>query len=192
MRKKNTTEESDNFKSILQEYKLELKLVYEKSQDAFEKQLSYLSAGALGLSILYIEDVIKDIKTSELKWALIASWIFLTLTLIVNLLSHYLSSRNTFKSIKEIDDGDYNAKKVNIRIDQVNVINKSTIVTFIIGILLLITFVINNTMNQKINNTKPDLQKGVVPTSAPQNPKPQTGQNPTSAPTQPVKPTPSK
>ncbi len=191
------TKESDdqkNYKIALQEYKLELKLVYEKSQEAFEKQLSYLSAGALAFSILFIQNVIKDIAHSTLKWSLLLSWILLSITLVVNLLSHHLASKNTFKSIKEIDDGNYDSELVNKRIKQINFLNTSTLISFFFGILLLIMFVILNSMNDEINNPKTDLQKGYTPTAGPQSnhPKPQTGQNPTpppaNIPTNPVNP----
>lgn len=190
MAKKNT--EEDDFKQKLQVYKLELKLVYEKSQESFEKQLSYISAGALGFSILYIENVVKDVNKCQFKPLLIICWILLTLTLVVNLFSHYYSSTSNYKSIKEIDEDKYDSNKIDGRIKNVNLINVGTLVSFVLGILLLIIFIISNTMSKEIKTPSPDLQKGRTPTSPPVHPRPQTGQNPTAPPkgptTQPSKP----
>jgi hypothetical protein len=56
----------------------------EKSDDDFEKNITFLSAGALALSMTFIEKVIYI--SSETKFCLLYfSWALLTVTLIVNL-----------------------------------------------------------------------------------------------------------
>lgn len=68
----------------LKEYKLEVKKVYEKSQETFEKQLSFLSAGALGFSMFFVEKIISEFALSSCKILIIISWFSLGITLVVN------------------------------------------------------------------------------------------------------------
>ncbi|MBK0378063.1 hypothetical protein [Mucilaginibacter segetis] len=181
MAKHNT--EDEEFKIRLKEYKLELKIIYEKSQDAFEKQLSYLSAGALGFSMLFIEKAVGEVSEARLSWTLLFSWILFTITLTANLISHWLAARNMSKSIKEIDDNNYNSDRVNKRISKLNVINVATILTFFLAILSLGIFITTNVMNK---NSKPSFEKkGLVPTPAPKHPSSFTSQTPTAAPVKP-------
>lgn len=128
----------------LKDYKTELQKVYEKSQDAFEKQLSFISAGALGFSILLVEKAIKDFQMSNSKWLIITSWFLFGVTLILNLFSHHLSAKNTFKTISEIDNNTYNPKKVEDRIFWVNFLNQLTILKLCIGIIMFIVYILKN------------------------------------------------
>ncbi|POY34704.1 hypothetical protein C3K47_18900 [Solitalea longa] len=162
---------------LLKEYKLELLKVYEKSQETFEKQLSYISAGALGASMLFIEKIVKDISLSHLKWMLCASWFFLGLTLVVNLISHLLSARNTYKTIQDIDNEEYDATKASRRNQFITNVNYGTVGTFLLGIIFLILFVTiniykmkNNSSNSETNPTRPIT--GVIPPPPPSNPSP--------------------
>lgn len=132
------------YKQQLQEYKVELKKVYEKNQDAFEKQLSFISAGALGFSMFFVEKLISDFNVSKCTWAIIASWLILGSTLIINLISHLLSARNNYKTISEIDNDQYDFNKVDKRIIIVSFINWTTIVMLFTGIILFIFFVLFN------------------------------------------------
>ncbi len=58
----------------IEAYRLELKETFHKSQDIFEKQLSYISAGALGLSVGFIKHIVNPIKDSSHKWMLLSGW----------------------------------------------------------------------------------------------------------------------
>lgn len=136
--------EERKYKQQLQDYKLELKKVYEKSQDTFEKQLSFLSAGALGFSMFFVEKIVNDFNLSKCKWAIISSWLLLGGTLIINLVSHLLSARNNYKTILEIDNDSYDPEKVNKRIRTINRLNWITIFMLLFGILLFINFVLFN------------------------------------------------
>ena len=121
--------------------------VKEKSEDDFEKYITYISAGALGLSLTFIEKIVQ-FKETVFLWVLILGWLFLTLTLLVNLLSHFYSKRLIDKTIEDFDNKDpsllSNIKKRNKNIDKVNI---STIITLILGITLLIIFISLNANN---------------------------------------------
>ena len=84
-----------------EKYKSALYDIFDKSQDDFEKQLSYISGGALGLSLLFLEKVIEDLSKADSKWLLTLGWILLALTLFINLTSHLFAAVNSRKTIRE-------------------------------------------------------------------------------------------
>lgn len=112
----------------------------DKGQEHFEKQLSFISAGALGISMFLIEKIVKDWSQSQYKWILIASWISLGLTLIINLISHFFSVKFNYSNIEEIDTKNYDQLKSIRRNQIVKGINVFTLITLIIGIVFLILY----------------------------------------------------
>lgn len=142
---------TDEEKKTLEQYKIELLKVYDKSQENFEKQLSYISAGGLGLSMAFIDKIVKNITHSSCKILLPFSWTLLGLALIVNLMSHLISSRFTYNTINEIDnsingiaENSYNYKKAISRNKIISKINLSCIISLLLGVICLILFVTYN------------------------------------------------
>lgn len=131
-------------KKELEEYKIEVKKVYEKSQEAFEKQLSFLSAGTLGFSMLFVEKVVDDFNSSNCKLLIICSWLTLGLTLVINLISHHLSAQNNYKTLSEIDNEKYDPDIIHNRIKWINRINWTTILSLLLGVLLFIIYILLN------------------------------------------------
>lgn len=125
----------------LLQYRSELVTLTHKSQDAFEKQLSYISAGSLALSMAFIKDIVMDLSQAECKGLLTAGWILLGLTLLVNLISHILAAHFHSNTIKEIDAGKYSQGKAANRIKKINRINICSIVTLLGGLFLIVYFV---------------------------------------------------
>jgi multidrug efflux pump subunit AcrB len=138
---------ADNDRDILQKIK-------EKSDDNFEKNITYISAGALGLSMTFIEKIV-TIKATIHYWLLFSAWGLLTLTLLINLLSHYLSSYYHEKTTEELDTND---KNINNNIDKRNkclrIINIASVFTLIIGIIFLILFTSINICHMKDEDSK--------------------------------------
>ena len=110
-----------------------------KSQDDFEKQISFIGAGSLGLSFLFIEKIVK-LDTSCSKWLLISGWCFLASTLFLNLISHHLSARYNFKAIEKsqnnCDHFSYQKKTNKI----INCVNFVTLILLILGISFILIF----------------------------------------------------
>lgn len=125
----------------LKKYSEELKLLIQKSHDSFEKQINYISAGALGISMLFVEKVVKDIALTKCNWLLILSWTFFTLTLISNLSSHIYASNVHDKSLSEIYSQAYDDKKVSCRNKRIKTWNKISISFLFLGIIFQITFI---------------------------------------------------
>ena len=150
----------------LKDYKKELIKVHEKSQESFEKQLSYISAGGLSLSMIFIDKVVKNIDQSNYKWLLALSWILLGITLVVNLISHSISAKNTYKTLEEIENDKFNYEEVIKRHKSGSRINDFCTYSLLIGILLLISFVtINLYMTHSIDHPKPET--GQIPPPPP-------------------------
>ena len=127
-------------KDPLSSYREELIKLYEKNNDNFEKQLSYISAGALGATFLIVEKVLKDVFVTNHKWLLIASWFFLAATLFINLLSHIYSSNIQYKIIEEIDTKNYDQGKAKDRNNKIKLFNRICLGTLSIGITLFIIY----------------------------------------------------
>lgn len=128
-------------------YRKELVDLLHKSQDAFEKQLSYISAGTLTLSIGFIKDVVKDLAGAGSKWMLALGWVLLIATLLINLASHITAAKKHNETIKETyDPSKWDADTVRGRYKWIQHINWFSLLTLIIGMLLITIFVIKNTL----------------------------------------------
>lgn len=122
-------------------YQTHLKEIVVKSQEAFEKQLSYISAGSLSISIAFIKDVVGDLSKTQEEGILLLSWSLMGFTLLLNLLSHVFTSNCHNKTIGEIGQGKYNYKTVLCRHNNIKKLNYVSIVSLIMGIASLLYFI---------------------------------------------------
>lgn len=120
-------------------YERELQGYYEKSQELFEKQLSYLSAGALSLSIGFSDDVV-DPEHAIFKWLLFIFWILLGLTLMLNFVSHIISAKRISSAIDSIRAGSSDTNKIAQSYKVLNWINLTTVVMLCAGVSAAITY----------------------------------------------------
>jgi hypothetical protein len=171
----------------LYEYRKELAGLKESSSNFFEKQLSYISAGSLGLSMVVVDKLFKNIALTEYKWLIIISWIGFGLTLFINLISHLYAGHLHNKSIKDIDDNNYDQSIVENRNSNIDFVNCISVVILFVGICCFILYTSINTYsmstpdNNKVTATE---NNGKQSGSTPQ-PKPQTlneGKSATAAP----------
>lgn len=140
--KNQISEESEHQNSNqINSYKENLIQVINKSNDDFEKQLSFISAGALALSIAFMDKLAKDLSVAQSRWLLVGGWIFLALTLLSNLISHIYSSNLHNKTLKEVQEGydDYYKNSIT-RNRKINHLNFFSISTLVIGLILIIIF----------------------------------------------------
>lgn len=129
------------------EERLALQRIKEKSEDDFEKYITYISAGGLALSLTFTEKII-PFKDSSYIGFLILGWSLLALTLIVNLISHYTSKIALDKTMEDLDNNDPNLLENYYRRNNlIEWINISTIVTLIVGIFSIILFVSFNAVD---------------------------------------------
>lgn len=133
--------------------------VIDASENDFEKSLTFISAGALGLSMGFIEKIV-SLDSATCKSILIAGWILLTVTLGLNLISHMISKKMSQKSQ---DDHDNNHENLHLRIRSRNAtidrINWLTVALLVIGISLIVIFVSINTFNMAKKSSEQENQK---------------------------------
>ena len=113
-----------------------------ESQSDFEKNLVYLSAGALTLSMGFIEKII-PISESTAKPLIVLSWILLAATLLLNLATHLISVRNSTKAREEMDSGmvyDTLIQKISCRNKIMTILNWITYALFSFGVILTVIF----------------------------------------------------
>ena len=122
--------------------------VYEtksKSQDDFEKYINVIASGGIALTIAFFDKIVK-IETAGNIWIIIIGWILLVITLLSNLISHYLTIQYAEKTINEINDKLYDSifDNVKIRNKRTTILNIISIVALFTGIASIITFIIFN------------------------------------------------
>jgi hypothetical protein len=113
-----------------------------ESQNDFEKNLVYLSAGALALSMGFIEKIVSFEKANN-KWIVIVSWVFLASTLLLNLASHLISVGNSTKAREEMDSGmEYNKliERISCRNKLMRIINWISYFLFVFGVASAVIF----------------------------------------------------
>jgi hypothetical protein len=148
-----------------------LEQIKQKSEDDFEKNITYISAGTLILSLTFIEKIV-PLSNSGYIGLLIWGWAMLALTLVVNLGSHLLSSYYSDKCREEFEKEHAKCNEnLRRRNKIIRIINISTLCTLLLGITFLILFCTKNAYkmstipNKELNDIKPqthevDVTKG--------------------------------
>ena len=116
-----------------------------------EKRFYAIASGALALSITLISTTISTTHDIHSKWLIITSWILLTLSIIINLVSHIISYQSSDKTIKDLHDKikknePFDTDKINEMInkynDRISLFNLASIFCLILGIIVMIAFFI--------------------------------------------------
>jgi hypothetical protein len=157
------TKNSDSTDTINRSDRINLERIREKTEDDFEKNITYISAGALALSLTFLDKIV-PIKGSEYSFLVITSWALLILTLLSNLLSHQYSSYIIDKTIDDVDaNSDNKIKNWERRIRKMRIWNIGNSLSLILGITLFVIFVsINISDMSKDSNppySRPDIGK---------------------------------
>ena len=132
--------ERNTFESQLEEYKKNLTEVYFKSQEEFERRLSFISASGFGASVFLIENVVGKLTEASYNWILIISWIMLGATLLLNLLSHMISANKSWATLNDILNNQYNERIALERQSLVKFLNYCCIGLLCLGLIFLILF----------------------------------------------------
>lgn len=117
----------------------------------FDKAILTLAAGAFGLSLTFIRQIVPDIKSGTV-FMLIYAWVGFCISLLFTLIS-FLTSQLACSKQREILEAEYfnnhssHDKKANLK-NKASVctwwLNILSISTFIIGVILLAIFSISN------------------------------------------------
>ena len=116
-----------------------------KNTEAFDKSILALSTGSLGLSIAFLDKVV-PYKESICLWLLIIAWVFLSATIILNLISHFIACGEcqTLKKYSvqfyfKFDD--YYRDLLNNFKSKTSLINIISACTYILSICIIVVFV---------------------------------------------------
>jgi hypothetical protein len=125
------------------DYRSSLEHAISGSEDDFEKNLVYLSAGSLVLSIGFIERIVPMDNTKCIGF-LIVSWCLIALTLLLNLASYLISADNGTEAREDLDNHVLNDKeryeKVKSRNKTIRRINWTSYSLFSFGIISMIIY----------------------------------------------------
>lgn len=128
----------------LSEYRKHLVLAEQKSQEDFDKTVLSLSGGALGISFIFLKDVIGASPVSS-GWLLLAAWIAWGLSASFVLVSFYLSHLALRAAIKQVDTGTLQGKKAGGGFaTATSVLNVSGATAFFVGVVLMTCFAGSN------------------------------------------------
>jgi ABC-type siderophore export system fused ATPase/permease subunit len=128
-------------KDIDQEHYNQLFELYKESGMQFDKQILYISSGALGLSLTFITDIV-EMKIATNKCLLSTSWIILVIIIFLSLTSHYISMKamnhrmENLKDTKDTKSSFYN--KI------VSILNITMLLGLPVGIAILLCFITFN------------------------------------------------
>jgi hypothetical protein len=129
-----------------EEYRKDLLVEKSKSDDDFEKYITLISSGGLGVTIAYMNQIV-PLKEAIVVWVLLIGWVLLTFTLFLNLYSHYQASidkENTIKNLDEEVSYDCLIKNVDRRNKFIQRLNLCSILSLGLGLLSIILFTIIN------------------------------------------------
>jgi hypothetical protein len=130
----------------------------EKSEEDFNKNIVYIAAGTLVLSLTFIEKAV-TLSTANHIWVLTIAWAFLGATLFINLVSHQISVhfiRRCKKDIRAYEENRLTKEQCETRNERRRnwelALRWISIVTLFIGISSLITFCTINANKMSTEN----------------------------------------
>ena len=85
----------------LQEYRSHIITAKQQAQEDFDKTVLTLSGGALGISFVFVKDIVGNNPLIN-SWALFAAWIAWGFSVTCILVSYYASQQALRKTIKQI------------------------------------------------------------------------------------------
>tara|TARA_R100000935_G_C2837145_1_gene168781 strand:+ start:1932 stop:2516 length:585 start_codon:yes stop_codon:yes gene_type:complete len=148
-----------------------------KSDDHFEKAITFITSGALGLTLTF-HDKIVPFSNAFCVYFIATGWTLLVATLFVNLYSHYQSSKSTDATIDDVDDViaykltyDGFRNKVNKRNSLINHLNKASIYLLGAGLVSIIIYVSINLHYGKTKQSETSIETSKSTTTQNQQPK---------------------
>ncbi len=132
---------ADDQKNIDQLHEYRTQLVEEdlKSQEDIDKTVLTLSGGALGISFVFLRDVVGDNPIIYLGF-LFGAWIAWVLSLIVMLVSFYLSHQAFRSAINQVDTGKLDEPIGGLYTRLTDIATIIGGVLFISGVILIVIF----------------------------------------------------
>lgn len=135
------------------EYRKVLIAAEQKSQEEFDKTVLSLSGGALGVSFVFLKDVIGDAPVA-VPWLLIAAWVCWGLSTLAVLASYHLSVLTIRCCIRQIDLCQHEEKFGGEFARWTAWLNVAGAVLFFAGVLSITVFAGVNFSNKGADNVR--------------------------------------
>ena len=167
---------SPEMRAYLSGYLADLKESQSKNNDLFEKQLSYIAGGTLAVSPFILERLV-DFHQANFKLLLFTAWLLVISSLMSGLISAYKGVNLIRKSVLELNAallnrGAFNSDVSNRRFRIIEILNISSIIFLMAGIILFFTFIGLNQMNMSeekfpkpTETSRSIIKKGYVPSN---------------------------
>lgn len=129
------------FEDNLSKYRQSLLAAEQTMQGEYDKGVLTLSAGALGISLLFLKDVVGT-RPLVHSWCLLAAWTVWGLSIAFVLTSYFTSTKALRRAVMDTD-----LKNIYVTLAEscwataTKVLNAAGGICFFIGIVLLVTFV---------------------------------------------------
>lgn len=128
----------------LTEYRAWLVAAEQKSQEDFDKTVLTLSGGALGISFVFLKDIVGVASIREPVW-LLASWFCWGTSSLAVLASFYTSHHGLRRAIKQVDAGTIRTQPPGGWIQRVTAsLNATGALLFLAGVISMTVFVNEN------------------------------------------------
>jgi hypothetical protein len=125
----------------LEQYRAHLVTAEQKAQEDFDKTIVSLSGGALGVSFLFLKDIVGAAPILHTRF-LLASWICWGTSITSVLCSFFLSHLSLRRAINQVDTGKAYDEHVGGRYDFATaILNILGGVLFFLGVILIVLFV---------------------------------------------------
>jgi hypothetical protein len=157
----------------LQKYRDHLIQADQKSQEDFDKTLLTLSSGGLGLSLVFLKDIVGGGAVAR-PYFILAGWTLLGLSLGLVLLGFFLSRKALRKAIDQFDKGNINTERPggnwSVVVEYLNGLGG---LLFVTGVACVVWFAFGNIHSMTGDQTMPNQsndtgdQRGYVPPPAP-------------------------
>lgn len=138
-------ERKDEWKRLYAETRKDLLTRQLSNSEKFDGAVLTLSTGALGISLVFIKDVV-PLEKAQCAELLIVSWCFFGLAIISVVISFLVSQEGIKKQLNHAEEYYLNGKeeyltKANIPAKVTDFLNYASGVLFVLGIILTIIFV---------------------------------------------------
>jgi hypothetical protein len=149
MTETNQQDERPELPAHLVDYRKHLVAAEQKSQEDFDKTVLSLSGGALGVSFIFLKDVIGE-KLILQPECLFASWVSWGMSTFSILLSYYFSQMALRHAIGQVDKGSiHNEKPGGHYACLTKNLNLAGVVLFFVGVCSITYFAYSNTIERK-------------------------------------------
>jgi len=124
----------------LKEYRNQLIDAEQKAQDNFDKTVLSLSSGALGISFVFLKDIVGDTPASISL--LMVAWISWALSSTSVLISFYMSHKALRHAIKQVDFNKIREEHPGSWYDKfTGFLNGFALILFVVGLFSMIWFI---------------------------------------------------